>query len=105
MILSGHETGLEAKRRPSRGAVGAGALLLLAALLAIGLAVRPAAALVELNVTKGNVQPLPIAITPFLGGADAQLGANIAGVISDDLRRSGLFVPLDRTAAHLSSLR
>jgi TolB protein len=57
---------------------------------------RPASALVELDITRGNIQPLPIAIPAFIaGGAETQLGADIAGVIADDLRRSGLFLPLD----------
>jgi TolB protein len=56
----------------------------------------PARALVEIDITRGNVQPLPIAIPGFAGsGADQQLGANIAGVITADLKRSGLFQPLD----------
>lgn len=58
--------------------------------------VSPASALVEIDVTRGNIQPLPIAIPSFVaGGTDAQLGIDIAGVISSDLQRSGLFVPLD----------
>jgi TolB protein len=95
MTPSGQVTGSARRRQFARRTIGAAALFLIATLLCAGLAVRPASALVELNVTKGNVQPLPIAIPAFLGGADAQLGANIAGVIADDLRRSGLFVPLD----------
>ncbi len=43
------------------------------------------------------MQPLPIAIPDFIAGqqADAQAGANIAGVVRADLERSGLFKPLD----------
>jgi TolB protein len=53
-------------------------------------------ALVQLQITGGNIQPLPIAIPDFLaGGPDAQLGSQIAGVITDDLKRSGLFLPID----------
>ena len=73
------------------------AAAVLAAALAGGLAGSlPASALVEVNVTGGKVQPLPIAIPAFQGaGQDAQMGSDIAGVISADLKRSGLFVPLD----------
>ncbi|MCG8563402.1 MAG: Tol-Pal system beta propeller repeat protein TolB [Hyphomicrobiales bacterium] len=60
----------------------------------------PAAAVVEIDITQGNVQPLPIAITEFKGGtqAEQQLGADIAGVVLSDLERSGLFKPIDRSA-------
>src|SRR6185312_3532818 len=65
------------------------------------LAALPAAALlspaaaradIEVNVNRGDVQPLPIALPAFAGG---QVGADIAGVISANLQRSGLFRPLD----------
>lgn len=68
--------------------------------LLTGLAALPAAALfasaaradIEVNVNRGDVQPLPIALPAFGGG---QVGADIAGVISANLQRSGLFRPLD----------
>src|SRR3954447_2742925 len=73
--------------------------LVVVALLAIPafvLATGPGQSLVQLQVTGGNIQPLPIAIPNFLaGGPDAELGAEIAGVITGDLKRSGLFQPLD----------
>src|SRR5690606_3486309 len=56
----------------------------------------PARALVEIDITRGVVEPVPIAITDFLS-ADAR-GAEIAAVISADLRRSGLFAPIDKAA-------
>jgi TolB protein len=67
-----------------------------AALLALILLSAPASAEIEIDITRGNVEPLPIAVAGFAGtGADAQLGADIAAVIAGDLRRSGLFLPLD----------
>ena len=51
---------------------------------------------VVVDVTKGNVEPLPIAITDFLAGGD--LGAKISGVVAADLKRSGLFAPIDQGA-------
>ncbi|RVD35615.1 Tol-Pal system protein TolB, partial [Mesorhizobium sp. M8A.F.Ca.ET.023.02.2.1] len=45
--------------------------LLTIAAMALGMTAvvpMPAWALVELNVNKGNVEPLPIAITDFQGG-------------------------------------
>ena len=59
-------------------------------------ATLPARALVEIDVNKGNVEPLPIAITDFL--ARRRLGAEIAGVVAADLKRSGLFAPIDKGA-------
>lgn len=56
----------------------------------------PAYALVEININKGNVQPLPIAITDFISNGD--LGPQISGVIAADLQRSGLFAPIDKAA-------
>ncbi len=53
-------------------------------------------ALVEIDVNKGNIEPLPIAITEFLAGD--KLGADIAGVVTSDLKRSGLFAPINRDA-------
>jgi TolB protein len=72
-------------------------LLMIGALAAaMSAAVLPARALVEIDVNKGNVEPLPIAITDFLS-ADA-LGAEIAGIVAADLMRSGLFAPIDKGA-------
>lgn len=50
---------------------------------------------VRLDITKGNVEPLPIAITDFLGEKVAQ---DIAAVVEADLRNSGLFKPIDKAA-------
>ena len=67
-------------------------LVLALACLFLGVAASPPArAEIEVNVNRGDVQPLPIAI-PAFGG---QQGADIAEVISANLQRSGLFRPLD----------
>ena len=63
-----------------------------AAALAASLASRSARAEIEVNVNRGDVQPLPIAIPAFGGGP---VGAEIAKVIGANLQRSGLFRPLD----------
>ena len=70
---------------------------LLAALLAMLLAAAPARAVLEVDITRGRVAPMPIAVPAFLGAseAEARRGADIAGVIAADLERSGLFRPLD----------
>lgn len=67
--------------------------LALFALMAFALgAVVPAAAQLRVDVTQGNIQPLPIAIPDFIGSPQ---GAQIAAVVRADLDRSGLFRPLD----------
>ena len=60
----------------------------------------PAWAVLELDITEGVVEPLPIAISPFYGdSAEASArGAQIANLVEADLARSGLFRPLDRRA-------
>lgn len=55
-----------------------------------------ARAVMEVDITEGNLRPMPIAIAPFFG-ADAQpshLSGAIAGVIQVNLERSGLFKPI-----------
>jgi TolB protein len=73
--------------------------LALVALGALALA-GPARAVVELNITQGTIQPLPIAIPDFTagGGIDAQVASEVAAVVANDLRSSGLFAPIDPAA-------
>jgi TolB protein len=82
-------------------------LVLLAVLTAL-ISATPALAALQVDVTQGNAQPLPIAIPDFLpgGGGDPQAGANIAGVVRADLERSGLFRPLDQKgfAEHITDI-
>ncbi len=47
--------------------------------------------------TRGNIKPMPIAIPVFAGGGGT-IGADITGVVSADLERSGLFQPIDSKA-------
>jgi TolB protein len=54
---------------------------------------RSSLAQTRVDITRGTVQPLPIAITDFVSDGDA--GRNITGVITNNLRRSGLFAPVD----------
>jgi TolB protein len=60
----------------------------------------PAGAQTKLVIPEGNVAPLPIAITNFVAGtpADGEAGAGVTGVITNNLRRSGLFAPIDQAA-------
>ena len=57
---------------------------------------RPAWADLRIDITRGKVEPMPIAIVPFSGaGEQAKAGTDISSVVSADLERSGLFRPLD----------
>ena len=54
---------------------------------------RTARAEITIDITRGNVEPLPIAVTDFVGKSNiaARAGRDIAGVIAANLERSGLF--------------
>ena len=70
--------------------------------LALGLlgAVAPAAAQLRVDITQGTIKPMPIAIPPFVGAAGSvdELSQNVAQVVTADLKRSGLFAPVDPSA-------
>jgi TolB protein len=74
------------------------ALLLGAGALA-GLAPRPAAAApLHLDVTQGNVQPIPIALPDFVATGEAETAHDVTRIIAANLQRSGLFLPIDPAA-------
>ena len=53
----------------------------------------------KIDITKGNVEPMPIAITTLTGkGSGEAAGAQMSAVIANDLERSGLFRPINRDA-------
>jgi len=66
----------------------------------LSLSARQARAVLQLDVTPGNFQPLPIAIPDFLGGtaADNDTAVGVSQVITANLKRSGLFAPIDPAA-------
>jgi TolB protein len=73
------------------GAAGIGA--------AAGLMSRRADA-VSLDLNQGNVQAMPIALPDFLAGspADGEAARGISQIITGNLKRSGLFAPIDHAA-------
>ena len=74
--------------------------LFFAAALVLALSALPAGAELRIDVTRGNIDPMPVAITNFYS-ADAQtaaIGRELTEVISADLERSGLFAPIDQRA-------
>ena len=74
--------------------------LLLCALIAGTAASHRAHAVVELNITQGNIQAMPIAIPDFAadGSIDANTAREISNVVANDLKSSGLFLPIDQAA-------
>jgi TolB protein len=79
------------RRRALLLGAGAGTLLLSA---------RAAFAQARLDITQGNAQPMPIAITDFLGGApsDSETAVGVSQILAANLKRSGLFAPIDPAA-------
>jgi TolB protein len=80
---------MKKSRRTFAGAVAALVILLHS--------VAPVRAELRIDITSGKVEPMPIALPPLPGSAanESQAGRDIAGVVSADLERSGLFRPLD----------
>ena len=88
---------------PKRGFI-AGWMLLLAAWLA--LLATPAHAVLQVQINRGQVQPVPVAVPDFLGRtADERvLGQKVAEIIRNNLARSGLFRVID-PAAYIERIR
>ena len=70
------------------------ALALVVALVSAAAITAPARAQIEVDINRGDIKPLPIAI-PAFGGSQ---GAEIAQVITGNLERSGLFAPIPQSA-------
>src|SRR5437016_4038620 len=72
---------------------------------ALAASARLGRAAVKIEITEGNVAPLPIAIPDFVGGtaADGEIARGISQIIAADLRRSSLFAPID-PAAYIEKL-
>jgi len=61
-----------------------------------GLQADPARAELQVNVTQGVTDPIPIAIVPFARAVPADGGLDLAGVVQHDLESSGRFRPMQR---------
>ncbi len=79
-------------RRHLLAGAGAGALA--------ALAPQTARAVLRLEITQGNVQPMPIALPDFLAGTatETDTAHNVTGIITNNLQRSGLFAPINPQA-------
>ena len=68
--------------------------------LATAMTPRSANAVLRLEITQGNVQPMPIALPDFVSGApaEAETARNVTAIITNNLQRSGLFAPINPAA-------
>ncbi len=79
----------------------AGRTLAAIAVLAIGMInATEARTEIRVDINRGTIKPLPIAIPVFSGtsGEAIDYGQQLADVISANLERSGIFAPIDRAA-------
>lgn len=70
-------------------------------LFVFALALLPLSAHADLkiSVTQGRVEPMPIAISPFVGdGQNNDIGKQMSDIVSHDLESSSLFRPISPTA-------
>lgn len=74
--------------------------LFLALFIVLTLAAAPARAELRVDITKGVAEPIPVAIVDFYAKdpAQTQAGVDLADVIRANLKRSGLFEPIDPNA-------
>lgn len=82
-------------RLPRRHVLGG-----LAALGATAAGLAPALAQLRVDITRGSVEPVPIAVSPFAtdGPAARELAEAIPQLVATDLDSSGLFRTIDRRA-------
>ncbi len=73
-----------------------GALFAALAMVCLATLSSPAHAVIEIEITKGADNAIPIAIVPFGWSGEGQAPVDIAAIVADDLRRSGNFDPLNR---------
>jgi len=68
-----------------------------------------AMALIEVDITRGNLSPLPVAVSPLSIDDNSKenfkkilkkenLGAEISLIVENNLKQTGLFNPLDKNA-------
>ena len=66
-------------------------------------------ALIEVDITRGNLSPLPVAVSPLAIDDDSKenfkkilkkenLGSEISVIVENNLKQSGLFDPLNKDA-------
>tara|TARA_R110000796_G_scaffold23846_2_gene68290 strand:- start:45125 stop:46495 length:1371 start_codon:yes stop_codon:yes gene_type:complete len=92
------KTNVRTRNMVSRGLAGLCALAVVAG-LNFGF-IAPAQAELRIDITRGELKPMPIAVARFPGDgvAETEIGQNMTQVISADLERSGLFSPINEKA-------
>ena len=66
-------------------------------------------ALIEVDITRGNLSPLPLAVSPLSSSKNDKealskvlkikdVGLEISGIVENNLKKSGLFNPLNKDA-------
>lgn len=65
-------------------------------LLLTGALAQPARAVIEIEITQGGENAIPIAVVPFGWSGEGNVPADIAAIVAADLQRSGNFAPLNR---------
>jgi TolB protein len=81
-------------RSSLRSALGLAVLTLGLALAGAPQLPTPARAEIVIDVRRGSFQPVPVAIADFSGEGD--LGLRVAGIVTNNLKRSGYFAPIDK---------
>jgi TolB protein len=94
---------MSSQHTPANGPFRMNRRQLLSGLASSGLVLagaRQALGQTRVPVTGGDVAPLPIAIPNFVAGTpgDAEVGVGVTQVITNNLKRSGLFAPIDQAA-------
>src|SRR5262252_5286042 len=97
-LTSNSHGGWQSNTLVARRDVLRGAAASIGAVAAFG--VEPARAVLRLDLTQGNIQPIPIALPDFLAGSpsDGESARGISQIITANLGRSGLFAPINPTA-------
>ena len=83
--------------------------LILNTILIIFISISKSYSLVEVDITRGNLNPLPIAVSPLFQDSNSNtffereldiedIGSEISKVIENNLKQSGLFNPLSKDA-------
>jgi len=89
-LVRGPDLRLTRRRALALGALAGG----------LTLSTRFAAAVVQLDVSQGNFQPMPIALPDFIAGTggDGDTARGVTQIITANLKRCGLFAPIDPAA-------
>ncbi len=92
--LSSRVSGTRQSAVRQRGRAVLGGVL--SSLILFGVLAAPAQAVIEIEITQGGENAIPIAIVPFGWTGSGEPPEDIAAIVDADLQRSGNFSPLNR---------